>query len=213
MNRSWNLRQYPTLHQQRRRRQRMTITLAGLALGALMATGTLHVLDTWLQLLRLQHAQLQAQWLDVSQQLKLDQQQIAARDSRLQQAQHLQQIKRQQDAWTDLSGALLGQAQGDAWRLSRLQLEAGQLEWVGWSRDFERLNATRKLFATHLQDHWPAGQAPGELIRQTSVVTRFDHLQGGPMNPIGVEFAWVSPWPALTSSGGAAPKSGAGGKP
>jgi|GEM_PF-1408763 len=217
MSPSWNLLHYPTLHQQRRRRHRTLTTLAGLAAGAWMAAATVQGLDTSLQGLRAQHVQLQAQWLQASQEMKREQQQLAAREVHRQQAQHLQQIMQQHHAWAALYEVLLSLAEDGSWRLSRLQLESGTLELGGWSRDFEHLNAARDKLTRHLQAHLPAPApstpAPVDLVRQTRVVARVDPGLGGTLDARGVEFAWVSPWPALQPSGLPAPKPGAGGKP
>lgn len=219
MSPSWNLLNYPTLHQQRRRRQRTITTLAGLAAGASMAAATFQGLNTSLQDLRAQQGHLQAQWLQASQAMKREQQEVAARDAHRQQAQHLQHIMQQHQAWAALYEALLSQAQDGSWRLSRLQLASGTLELGGWSRDFEHLNAAREKLMTHLQGHLPAPspvpatQAPVDLVRQTSLVTRVEPSLGGAVDAMGVEFAWVSPWPTLPPSGLPAQRPGAGGRP
>lgn len=217
MSQSWNLLNYPTLHQQRRRRQRVITTLAGLVVGALMAAATLNWLEGSLQLLRMQHAQLQAQWLQVSQQLKREQQQVAARDAHRQQALFLQQITQQHQAWDALYEVLLSQVDHASWRLSRLQLESGKLELVGWSRDFEHLNATRGKLMTHLQSQLPeplpSSVAAQDLVRQTSVVSRVDPGHGGALDAVGVEFVWASRWPLLQSSSPPAQKTASGDRP
>lgn len=217
MNPSWNLLSYPTLHQQRRRRHRMLTSLAGLAVGAGLAAATLHALQAELPALRAQQAQLQAQWLEAQQQTKLRQQQKVASDTRRQQALHLQHITLQHQAWAALYDALTRQAPGDAWRLSRLQLESGQLELSGWSRDFDHLNAHRDRLSRHLQAHWPApvASAPGPSVafRQNSVVTRLGPSPGGAGSDTGLEFVWVSPWPAWPPAGLPGRQAGAGSRP
>jgi Tfp pilus assembly protein PilN len=227
MSLSWNLLNYPALHQKRRRRHRITTSLAGLVVGALMAGASLFWMERSLQGLRLQQAHLQAQWGEARQQLKLEQQQAAARESSRQQMQHLRQVLGQHQAWSALNQALLLEAQEDSWRLVRLQLEPGKLELSGWSRDFEALNASRRRLTDHLQAAWPeslaqstaAHVAPSEAqhvtpssakgralsttsteqVRQTSVSVR-----GGPdmnsfKNAAGLDFVWVSPWPTFKS--------------
>jgi hypothetical protein len=217
MSQSWNLLNYPTLHQQRRRRHRAITTLAGLVVGALLAAATLKGLEGSLQHLRLQQAQLQAQWLKVSQERKREQQQVAAREAHRQQALFLQQITQQHQAWAALYEVMLSQVDHAAWRLSRLQLESGKLELVGWSRDFEHLNATRGKLMTHLQSHLPeplpSSLAPQDLVRQTSVVSRVDPGHGGALDAKGVEFVWVSRWPVLQPSSPPAQKTGSGDRP
>lgn len=217
MSQPWNLLNYPTLHRQRRRRHRMRMALAGLAVGTLLAAATQLGLDQALQQLRGQHAQLQAQWQAVSQQRQREQQQLAAREAHRLQAQHLQHIAQQHQAWAALCEALLGQAPDAAWRLTRLQLESGRLELGGWGRDFEHLNATRQRLSAHLQAHGPpalSSSAAGvDLLRQTSVVARVAAGQASPADGMGLEFAWVSAWPVLSPPGSTAPKPGAGAKP
>jgi len=157
---SWNLLNYPALHQQRRRRHRIATSLAGLAVGALMAGASLFWMERSSQVLRLQQTHLQAQWSEASQQLKLDQQHAAASESSRQQTQHLRQVLEQHQAWTALHQALRSEAQEDSWRLARLQLAPGKLELVGWSRDFEALNASRNRLTDQLQAAWPESVAP-----------------------------------------------------
>ena len=225
MSLSWNLLNYPAFHQKRRRRHRITTSLAGLVVGALMAGASLFWMERSLQGLRLQQAHLQAQWDEASQHLKLEQQQAAARESSRQQTQHLRQVVQQHQAWAALNQALLSEAQEDSWRLARLQLAPGKLELSGWSRDFDALNASRHRLMAHLQAAWPESVAPtntanvspsgsthvapnsvtgtspspssNEWVRQTSVSVR-----GGPdLNSLkdtaGLEFVWVSPWPTF----------------
>jgi len=160
MSLSWNLLNYPALHQQRRRRHRIATSLAGLAVGALMAGASLYWLERASQGLRLQQTHLQAQWGEASQQLKLEKQQAAALDSSRQQTQHLRQVLEQNQAWVALNQALLSAAQEGSWRLVRLQMESGKLELSGWSRDFESLNASRHRLTSQLQAAWPESVAP-----------------------------------------------------
>lgn len=217
MSQTWNLLHYPALHQQRRRRQRALTALLGLAVGALLAAATLNWLEGASRLLRMQQAQLQAQWLQVSQQLQHEQQQVAARDAQRQQALFLQQITQQHQAWAALHGFVLSQVPHGSWRLSRLQLESGQLELGGWSRDFAHLNATRQQLTTHLQSqlpaHWPAHQAPVDLVRQTSVVSQDAPGHVDAKNAVGLEFAWTSRWPVLQAPGQTPQKPASGDKP
>lgn len=160
MSLSWNLLNYPALHQQRRRRHRIATSLAGLAVGALMAGASLFWMERSSQALRLQQTLLQAQWGEANQQLKLEKQQAAALDSSRQQTQHLRHVLEQHQAWTTLHQALLSEAQEGSWRLARLQLEPGKLELSGWSRDFEALNASRHRLTSQLQAAWPESVAP-----------------------------------------------------
>jgi hypothetical protein len=225
MSLSWNLLNYPALHQQRRRRHRITTSLAGLVVGALMAGASLFWMERSLQGLRLQQAHLQAQWGEASQQLKLEQQQVAARESSRQQTQHLRQVLEQHQAWTALHQALHSEAQEDSWRLVRLQLASGKLELSGWSRDFEALNASRHRLTDLLQKAWPEtlflanaanvatheaqhvapssvkGPAPSsvsaERVRQTSVSVRVGPHFERSQDAAGLEFVWVSPWPTF----------------
>ena len=64
--------------------------------------------------MRLQQAQLQAQWLQVSQERKREQQQVAARDAHRQQALFLQQITQQHQAWAALYEVITHSA-GNSW--------------------------------------------------------------------------------------------------
>jgi hypothetical protein len=160
MSLSWNLLNYPALHQQRRRRHRISTSLAGLAVGALMAGASLFWMERSSQALRLQQTHLQAHWGEASQQLKLEKQQVAARENSRLQTQHLRQVSAQHQAWTALNQALLSEAQEDSWRLVRLQLEPGKLELSGWSRDFDALNAARHRLTSQLQAAWPESVAP-----------------------------------------------------
>lgn len=214
---SWNLLNYPALHQQRRRRHRIITSLAGLAMGALVAGASSQAVQRSTQSLHLQHTQLQAQWHEVSQQLKLEQQQAAQRDRHRQQTQHLRQIADQHRAWAGLHEALLSEAADGTWRLTRLQLDPGQLALSGWSRDFDTLSATRHTLSAQLQAHWPPGLTPAaassgalnagtgtaprpspvEWVRQTSVSARGGSGVVGGSDPLGVEFVWASPWPTF----------------
>lgn len=168
-----------------------------------------------------ERAHLQVQWGEARQQLKLEQQQVAARERSRQHTQHLWQVSQQHQAWAVLNEALLREAQGASWRLARLQLEPGKLELSGWSRDFETLNASRHKLMTQLQTLGPeslvsgtasnaspnaapgsgAGSAPmpssHELVRQTSVSARSGSRPDGSSEPAGLDFIWVSPWPIL----------------
>jgi hypothetical protein len=218
---SWNLLNYPALHQERRRRHRIITSLAGLMMGALMAAASLFWMERSIQGLRLQQAQLQAQWGKARLELKLEQQQVAVRESSRQQAQHLRQVSQQHQAWAVLNEALLRETQETSWRLARLQLEPGKLELSGWSRDFEALSAARHKLMAQMQAHWPepaaaatapnaslnatpssvTGSAPipssTELVRQTSVSARGGPSLDGFTEPVGLDFVWVSPWPIL----------------
>lgn len=217
MSLSWNLLNYPALHRQRRRRHRITTSLAGLAVGALMAGASLFGLERSMQGLRLQLAHLQAQWGQASQQLKLAQQQAAASESSRQQTQHLRQVLEQHQAWMALNQALLSEAQDDSWRLARLQLAPGKLELGGWSRDFEALNASRQRLTEQLQAAWPESPVPAtaakvaphearpvapspssnERVHQTSVSVRAGSALDSLKEAAGLEFVWVSPWPTF----------------
>ena len=237
MSLSWNLLNYPALHQKRRRRHRIITSLAGLVVGALMAGASLFWMERSLQGLRSQQAHLEAQWNEASQRLKLEQQQAAGRESSQQQAQHLRQVLQQHQAWTSLNQALHSEAQEDSWRLVRLQLAPGKLELSGWSRDFDALNASRHRLMVHLQAAWPESVAPStaanlspngspneahhvaptppsnERVRQTSVSVR-----GGPdldrlKDTEGLEFVWVSPWPTFKSMAASAKSMAQGATP
>jgi hypothetical protein len=225
MSLSWNLLNYPALHRQRRRRHRIATSLVGLAVGALMAGASLFGLERSLQGLRLQLAHLQAQWGEASQQLKLEQQEAAARESSRQQTQHLRQVLEQHQAWMALHQALQSEAQDDSWRLARLQLAPGKLEIGGWSRDFEALNASRQRLTQQLQTAWPESPDPAtaarvathealqlapsavkgpdpstsssERVRQTSVSVRAGSALDSLKDAAGLEFVWVSPWPTF----------------
>lgn len=217
MSLSWNLLNYPALHLQRRRRHRIITSLTGMAVGALLAWASLLGVERSLQGLRLQKIQLQAQWLEASQQLKLQQRQVAERDRHRHQIHHLRQIAEQHQAWTGLHEALLSEAQEETWRLTRLQLDLGKLALSGWSRDFDALNVSRLQLTARLQAHWPkalgAGAAsnaapsavtgsapiptPAEWVRQTSVNTRDGSVREGGSEPFGVEFVWASQWPTF----------------
>lgn len=225
MSLSWNLLNYPALHQKRRRRHRITSSLAGLAVGVLMAGASLFGMERSLQDLALQKSLLQAQWGEASQQLKLAQQRAAARESSQNQAQHLRQVLEQHQAWTALNQALHSEAQEASWRLVRLQLAPGKLELSGWSRDFDALNASRQRLTDLLHAAWPEslaqenapngatqedqhlspssvkGPVPStsaaEQVRQTSVSVRAGADLDSSQNPAGLEFVWVSPWPTF----------------
>lgn len=225
MSLSWNLLNYPALHQKRRRRHRIITSLLGLAVGVLMVEASLFWTERSLQGLRLQQAHLQVQWREARQQLELEQQQAAARESSRHQAQHLRQVSAQHQAWMALNQAMLSEAQEGSWRLVRLQLEPGKLELNGWSRDFDALNASRQRLTDQLHAAWPESLVPAnpakgapqedqhvtpssvkypapstsstERVRQTSVSVR-----GGPhldrlTEAAGLEFVWVSPWPTF----------------
>jgi hypothetical protein len=225
MSLSWNLLNYPALHQKRRRRHRITTSLAGLAVGALMAGASLFWMDKSLQGLALQKAHLQAQWRETSQALQLEQQQAAAGERSRQQTQHLHQVLQQHQAWAALNQALHSKAQEDSWRLVRLQLASGQLELSGWGRDFDTLNASRQRLTEQLQAAWPESLAPSnvanvaplearpmapssvkgtapstalsERVRQTSVSVRGGSDLDSLKGTAGLEFVWVSPWPTF----------------
>ena len=217
MSLSWNLLNYPALHQQRRRRHRIATSLAGLAVGALMAGASLFWMERSSHGLRLQQTHLQAQWGEASQQLKLDQQHAAASESSRQQTQHLRQVLEQHQAWTALHQVLLSEAQEDSWRLARLQLAPGKLELAGRSRDFEALNASRQRLTDQLQAAWPESAPPAtaahvsphearplapspsskERVRQTSVSVRAGPELDSLKDAAGLEFTWVSAWPTF----------------
>jgi hypothetical protein len=174
--------------------------------------------------LRLQQTHLQAHWGEAIQQLKLEKQQVAARENSRLQTQHLRQVSEQHQAWTALHQALLSEAQEDSWRLVRLQLEPGKLELSGWSRDFDALNAARHRLTSQLQAAWPESVAPAtaasvsphearpvapssvkgpapkltERVRQTSVSVRGGSDPDGLKDAAGLDFVWVSPWPTFT---------------
>jgi hypothetical protein len=209
MSSSWNLLNYPALHQQRRRRHRIITTLAGLAMGALMAGISLWALEKSVQGLRVQQTELQAQWLASSQQQKLAQQRVAEQERNRQQTQHLWQIAQQHRVWTGLSEALHSEVQNATWQLTRLQLEPGKMELSGWSHDFNALKSSKHRLMAQLEAHWPksvtpaadsdatAGSAPTEWVRQTSINIPAGQALDGATHPQGVEFVWVSPWPSL----------------
>ena len=209
MSLSWNLLNYPALHQQRRRRHRVITTLAGLAMGTLLAGISLLALEESAHDLRLQQTQLQAQWLASSQQQKLAQQRVTEQDRQRQQLQQLRQISQQHQAWTALNQVLLGEVQDAKWRLTRLQLEAGKLELSGWSRDFDALKSSRHRLMAQLKAHRPELEPPAvasnstpspsstDWVRQTSVNIRTGQKFEGHSEPLGLDFVWVSPWPAF----------------
>ena len=217
MSMPWNLLNYPALRQRRRRRHQVITSLAGWVIGSLMAWATVHGLEGSLKRWRMQHAQFQAQWIERSQQLRQEQQRVMALERNRQEAQYLSLITRQHQAWTALNEVLRSEAAGTSWRLSRLQLESGKLELNGWSRDFDSLGDTRQKLMGNLQGHLPqpdvAGYPPLELVRQTSVTTRGGHDNERVEEAIGVEFVWVSSWPALKSLNAAARSSGIGARP
>lgn len=217
MSPSWNLLSYPALDQKRRRRHRVTTTLAGLLLGALMAWITGHVMSDALQRSQLAHVQLQAQWSELSQQSRQQQQREVAAEKNRQQEQHLHWISRQHQAWSALDEGLQRQSQDASWRLSRLQLESGQLTLSGWSRDVDSLSAVRKDLSGHLFAHIPfpiaANDPPVELLRQTSISTRVALDPKGPLEAGGLEFVWESPWPGPKSLGTSARQPAHGSRP
>jgi hypothetical protein len=184
MSLSWNLLNYPALHQQRRRRHRIATSLAGLAMGAMMAGASLFWMERSSQSLRLQQTHLQAQWGEASQQLKFEKQQAAALDSSRQQAQHLRQVFEQHQAWAALNQALLSEARADSWRLVRLQLASGQLELSGWSRDFDALNASRHRLKNQLQAAWPESGTP---VTAANVAPHVSPHEARPGVPSSVE--------------------------
>jgi hypothetical protein len=201
MSSSWNLLNYPALRQQRRKKHRVITSLAGLALGTGMTWATVQGLEGALKRWRLQHSQLQAQWIQLSQQIKQEQQKAVAFEKKQQQVQHLSGITQQHQAWAALNEALRSEAADVTWRLSRLQMESGQLELSGWSRDFDSLSATRQKLTTHLQNHVSEPEAasplPGDLVRQTSIATRGAHTHVRAEEVMGIEVVWVSPWPVF----------------
>ena len=105
---------------------------------------------------------------------------------------------------------------GENWRLLRLQLESGRLELHGWSRDFESLSASRQKLMGHLHSHvpppMPAGEMPGELVRQTRVNTR-GGAAAGSIEDMGLEFVWVTAWPVFKPTAEPLRHQGAGGRP
>ncbi|WP_300556787.1 hypothetical protein [Limnohabitans sp. Rim8] len=209
MSLSWNLMNYPALHQQRRRRHRVITTLAGLAMGTLLAGISLLALEKSVHSLRLQQTQLQAQWLASSQQQKLAQQRVAEQDRQRQQSQQLRKISQQHHAWIALNQVLLGEVQDAKWRLTRLQLGSGKLELSGWSRDFDALKSSRHRLMAQLEAHRPESEAPAaasnatpsstptDWVRQTSVNIRTGPNFEGHSEPLGLDFVWVSPWPGF----------------
>ena len=201
MSTSWNLLNYPALRQKRRRKHRISSSLAGLLLGLGLAWATVQAMQSALQRWRMQHVQLQAQWNERSQQLQHAKQQAVAIDQQRQQVQQLGWITRQHQAWAALNAALRSQAADVSWRLSRLHMESGKLELSGWSRDFDRLNATRQTLTAHLQGPLSEPGAtrplPGDLVLQTSVANRGVHAQDPAGQLMGVEFVWLSPWPVF----------------
>jgi hypothetical protein len=240
MSLSWNLLNYPALHQQRRRRHRIATSLVGLAAGALMAGLSGVAMERSLQGLRLQKADLQAQWGQASQQLRLEKQQVAARENSRLQTQHLRQVSAQQQAWTALHQALLSEAQEGSWRLERLQLEPGKLELSGWSPDFDALNASRHRLTSQLQAAWPEPVVPAtangapqedqqltpsavkglasntpltERVRQTSVSVRGGSSPDSSKEAAGLDFVWVSPWPTFKPMAAAAKPTAQGTSP
>ena len=196
---------YPALHQQRRRRHRVTTTLVGAVLGALMAWMTGHEMANALKRSQLQHTQLQAQWLELSQQSRQQQQREGAAEKNRQQVQFLNSISRQHQAWAALHEGLQKQTQGASWRLSRLQLESGQLTLSGWSSDLDSLSAVRKDLTAYLQVHVAvpvvANDPSGDLLRQTSISTRGTLASKGPLDASGIEFVWQSHWLGLKPPG------------
>ena len=225
MSLSWNLLNYPALHLKRRRRHRIITSLAGWTVGAMMVGASLFWTEKSLQGLRLQQAQLQAQWREARQQLQLEQQQAAARESNRHQTHFLRQVSQQNQAWMALNHALLSEAQEASWRLVRLQLVPGKMELSGWGRDFEALNASRHRLTHQLMAAWPdslvpataadvaphEGQqmtpssaqapapspSPNEWVRQTSVSVRGGADLDRLKATAGLEFVWVSPWPTF----------------
>ena len=184
MSLSWNLLNYPALHQQRRRRHRILTSLAGLAAGTLMAAASLYGMERSLQGLRLKQSHLQAQWGEANQQLKLEKQQVAARENSRLQAQHLRQVSAQHQAWTALNQAMFSEALEGSWRLVRLQLEPGKLELSGWSRDFDALSASRHRLTSQLQAAWPESVAPSTAANVTPQVSPHE---ARPMAPSSVK--------------------------
>lgn len=170
-----------------------------------MAWMTGHGMADALKRSQLQHTQLQAQWLALSQQSRQQQQKEDAAEKNRQQVQFLNSISRQHQAWAALHEGLQKQTQGTSWRLLRLQLESGQLTLSGWSSDLDSLSAVRKDLTAYLQAHVVvpvvANDPSVDLLRQTSISTRGTLASKGPLDAGGIEFVWQSPWPGLQPPG------------
>lgn len=182
--RSLNLLNYPSLAHERRVFHRWWSSLAGVLVGSLLAWGW----QQWQmeETLRLQQAQnqLHVAWRAGTQQAQESARQQTLQRSQAEQAAHLQQIARHQQAWMALHDRLQAVAEVQGLRLSRLQSDAGQVELQGEMRRFEAMADARQSLSDQL----------GQAIALKNVTV-------GPASQ--VSFVWQAAWSDLHSASSA----------
>lgn len=179
--RPFNLLNHPGLAQQRRVFHRWWSSLAGIFTGCSLAWFG-HQWQT-AETLQLQQAetQLQSVWLARSQETKEATRQQARQRLESEQAGHLQQIARHQQAWMAVHERLQELAEGQGLRLSRLSSEAGQMALHGEASRFEALATAQQRLSEQL----------GHSVILKNVTT-------GPASQ--VSFVWHTDWPVLQSA-------------
>jgi Tfp pilus assembly protein PilN len=191
--RAFNLLSYPALASQRRKRHRLWTSLAGLALGSVLAVSAAQMVQNTVDRLEQERHRLQAQ-LTAQQALwgEVQKNQLAQQKWQVQSA-HLAQIQRQHARWQALHQALQNEMGPGSVQLMRLQLEAKHLELHGNARDVQRMDEVRHALSAHLAQHLPAAMVLSSLVVLPSASIKVA-AQAKASAPT-LEFVWQSVWP------------------
>jgi hypothetical protein len=181
MMRPLNLLNHPGLAQQRRVFHRWWSSLAGLFTGCLLAWFGQEWQTAETLQLRQAESQLQSAWLARTQETQDATRQQTRQRLESEQAAHLQQIARHQQAWMLVHERLEELAEGQGLRLSRLSSDAGQLVLHGEANRFEVMAAAQQSLSDQL----------GHSVTLKNVTT-------GPASQ--VSFVWQTDWPVLHSA-------------
>jgi Tfp pilus assembly protein PilN len=196
--RAFNLLHYPALASQRRRRYRLWTAMAGWVVGAVLAVGVAQVVQEAADQAAQERQRVQAQLAEQQAQWGKVQKALSAQQKWHVQSAHLAQIQRQHVGWQALHHALQNELGPGSVQLTRLQLEATQLQLQGSASDVQRMDAVRHAVSAHLAQHWPSAMVLGSLV-----VVPSDNPKAAAQakaNAQALEFVWQSGWPAWSGS-------------
>lgn len=177
MKTTFNLLNHPMGARHRRLRWGVLTAVAGFAIGAGLALGTVSWLQGEMEGLLKEKQRLQA----VSDQRKRQTQEDKARRERVtiwqRQQAHLERVREHQQALVELHEAVLQEAGRSGWRLERLQIESDRLELQGHASSAQVMAAAQMSLSHRLQ-------RPLTLVSMASLAPP----------DVGLTFVWQGGW-------------------
>lgn len=164
--------------------------MAGLVVGSLTALWWVAGVQEQRLQLEQERAVLQSRLKKVQTQLATDKARHAQHTTWQQQAERVQALKVELQAWEDLHQALLQEAGPDAVQLLRFQLDSQTLELHGQAIDLQRMAQAQARLSVPLAD--PVRDKAWTLV---SLLNAAGADNAAPRAT--QEFVWQAPWPLL----------------